>query len=375
MDKKDIDQKNTTIMVVDDTALNRVYLAVQLKKMGFKVVQATSGAEALEMFDREQPDLILMDVCMPGMNGYEVTREIRHRATEWLPIIFVSAVTSDESVVEAMRSGGDDYMFKPANFEVLYSKIEIQLMFRNSARMKDELQAYKSHVMAEQEAVTHFLQYFCATEHIQDEWVHIHLPADSQGALVLCARTQQGRLHMLLAKSLGQGLPAVLTEVAIFQPFYQMTSQGAEISRIIDEINIRMRDSLKFFQSASVTLLSLDAGGHALQVWNGSATPVLLVDSGSKEVLCRFEGRNLPLGSLDSFDASVIGHVYGDSPACLILAAAIDAAPAESVDLSTYLSGQAGFSTCFDAIHAQLDAAGCSDKVLLVAIDCPAVPI
>ena len=367
MDKKDLDQRNTTIMVVDDTALNRVYLAVQLKKMGFKVIQAASGVEALELFDQELPDLVLMDVCMPGMNGYEVTREIRHRASEWLPIIFVSAVTSDESVLEAMRSGGDDYMFKPANFEVLYSKIEIQLMFRNSVRMKDELDAYKAHVLAEQEAVAHFLQYFSAAEHARDKLVRARLPAGCQGALILSARTPNGRLHLLLASGLGQGLTAVLTEVAIFQPFYQLTSECAEISAIINEINSRMYQSLKFPQSAAVTLLSLDESRRTLQVWNGGATAALLLDSG-KNILQRFEPANLSLGVDAAFDATVVEYTYEQAPACLILGA--DILSATALDLSSRLL-QSSDADSLEVIGKQLDAEGDSDKVVLVALSCP----
>ncbi len=367
MDKKDIDQQNTTIMVVDDTALNRVYLVVQLKKMGFKIVQAASGVEALELFDREQPDLVLMDVCMPGMNGYEVTREIRHRATEWLPIIFVSAVTSDESVLEAMRSGGDDYMFKPANFEVLYSKIEIQLMFRKSVRMKDELAAYKAHVMAEQEAVTHFLQYFSAAEHARDQRVRAHLPVACQGALILSARTPHGRLHLLLASGLGQGLSAVLTEVAIFQPFYQLTSQCAELSEIIGEINSRMVASLKFPQSAIVTLVSLDENSHGLQVWNGGASAVLLVDTAHKQVLQRFEPKNQSLGAEGAFDTAVEEYLY-QQPLTLLLGA--DILTATALDLTSRLL-RSESADLFEDIGKTFADDGESDRIVLVELSCP----
>lgn len=112
------------VLVVDDTATNRQLLQVFLKKLGCRVLLAENGADAVRMFEEENPDLILMDVMMPGMDGYEATRRIKAAAGDrWVPIIFVSALDKDDSLVAGLEAGGDDYLAKPVNFVILQAKL------------------------------------------------------------------------------------------------------------------------------------------------------------------------------------------------------------------------------------------------------------
>ncbi|MRR51246.1 MAG: response regulator [Rhodocyclaceae bacterium] len=119
---------NTTsykVLVVDDTATNRQILDVFLKRLGYQTIQACDGAQALEKFDAEQPDLVLMDVMMPVMDGFEATRHIKEReANRWVPVVFISAMDKDENLVAGLEAGGDDYLFKPVNFVVLKAKLK-----------------------------------------------------------------------------------------------------------------------------------------------------------------------------------------------------------------------------------------------------------
>jgi len=112
------------IMVVDDTATNRQILAVFLKKLGHIVELAEDGAKAVELFSSKPFDLIIMDVMMPVMDGYEATRRIKALCGErWVPIIFLSALDKDENLVTGLEAGGDDYLPKPVNFVVLEAKL------------------------------------------------------------------------------------------------------------------------------------------------------------------------------------------------------------------------------------------------------------
>jgi len=112
------------VLVVDDTATNRQLLQVFLRKLGCNVLTAENGALAVEAFQRESPDLILMDVMMPVMDGYEATRRIKALAgTQWVPIVFLSALDKDENLVAGLEAGGDDYLAKPVNFVVLNAKL------------------------------------------------------------------------------------------------------------------------------------------------------------------------------------------------------------------------------------------------------------
>ncbi len=111
-------------MVVDDTATNRQILAVFLKKLGHVVELAEDGAQAVALFSSKPFDLVIMDVMMPVMDGYEATRRIKAICGErWVPVIFLSALDKDENLVTGLDAGGDDYLPKPVNFVVLEAKL------------------------------------------------------------------------------------------------------------------------------------------------------------------------------------------------------------------------------------------------------------
>jgi two-component system, HptB-dependent secretion and biofilm response regulator len=116
--------RQVKVLVVDDTSANRTMLQAFLKKLGCNVFLAENGAEAIEVFQRYAPDLILMDVMMPVMDGYEATRRIKILASgRWVPVVFLSALDKDENLVDGLEAGGDDYLAKPTNFIVLNAKL------------------------------------------------------------------------------------------------------------------------------------------------------------------------------------------------------------------------------------------------------------
>ena len=104
-----------TILLVDDSSTMRVAQRIAISKItNFNVVCASSGQEALEKAFSETPDLILMDVVMPGMDGFEVCRELRRNPrTMKLPIVLVTFRNGDESIQEGYKCGCTDYLMKP----------------------------------------------------------------------------------------------------------------------------------------------------------------------------------------------------------------------------------------------------------------------
>ena len=113
------------ILVVDDTALNVKMLADILTFKGYQVVTATSGAEALAKIDSEHPDLVLLDVMMPGMNGYEACQKIRaNPATTMLPVVMVTALDPAQERVKGIEAGADDFLSKPINQPELLARVK-----------------------------------------------------------------------------------------------------------------------------------------------------------------------------------------------------------------------------------------------------------
>lgn len=112
------------ILVADDTLLNRRLLGTFLAKMGHQVILAEDGLQAVEAFQREQPDLVFMDVVMPRMDGLEATGRIKALCgTHWVPVFIVSSLEKPDELAAGLEAGADDYLPKPLNFRILEAKM------------------------------------------------------------------------------------------------------------------------------------------------------------------------------------------------------------------------------------------------------------
>jgi len=112
------------ILVVDDSPTERYALSEVLQKNGFEVITAENGEEGIAMSKSELPDLILMDVVMPGMNGYQATRTIsRDEATRSIPVIICTTKGQETDKIWGMRQGAFDYLVKPLDHSVLLERI------------------------------------------------------------------------------------------------------------------------------------------------------------------------------------------------------------------------------------------------------------
>jgi two-component system cell cycle response regulator len=113
------------ILVADDSRTNLALISDSLKKLGHEVLPAKSGEEAIKIFANTRPDLVLLDVVMDGIDGFECAKKIRQiSADDWIPIIFISASVDDESISKGINAGGDDYLTKPFSHMTLAAKIK-----------------------------------------------------------------------------------------------------------------------------------------------------------------------------------------------------------------------------------------------------------
>ncbi len=116
------------ILIVDDSPTEIHVLKTMLEKNGHQTVSATSGEEGVEMATKTMPDLILMDIVMPGMNGFKATRLIsKNKETSGIPIIIVTTKDQETDRVWGMRQGATDYLTKPAQEKELIEKINAAL--------------------------------------------------------------------------------------------------------------------------------------------------------------------------------------------------------------------------------------------------------
>ncbi|MCF7794731.1 MAG: response regulator [Candidatus Cloacimonetes bacterium] len=136
-DKKQIptilesDTKTPKIMVVDDEPINVMIAKKILEKNQYETITAASGAEALQKIEENPPDLILLDIMMPAMNGFEVCIKLQEDdVKKEIPVIFLTAVTDKESIVKGFEAGGKDYLTKPFNTPELLARVKAHVSLK-----------------------------------------------------------------------------------------------------------------------------------------------------------------------------------------------------------------------------------------------------
>ena len=112
------------ILVVDDLELNVELLESKLENQGFDTARSLSGSDALKVAERRQPDLVLLDVMMPGMEGFEVCRRLRaDPRTAAIPIILLTALSDPADRLRGFEAGADEFLTKPVADDVLFARI------------------------------------------------------------------------------------------------------------------------------------------------------------------------------------------------------------------------------------------------------------
>jgi len=124
------------VLLVDDTKTERLIIASYLEKMGHTVIVAENGKQAVSQYHEVKPDLVLMDVIMPEMDGHEAARRMRHDENHWVPIIFLSGRVEPEDIFAGIQAGGDDYLTKPVDFRILEAKM---ISMQRIAKMRRKL--------------------------------------------------------------------------------------------------------------------------------------------------------------------------------------------------------------------------------------------
>lgn len=123
-----IDACKTSVLIVDDIPINVTLIEKMLKPFHFVIKKANDGQTALDIVADNKPDLILLDLMMPGMNGYDVIKQLRAKEeTQQLPIIVISALNSNEDVVKGYDLGANDFLTKPIIMNRLHTSVITQL--------------------------------------------------------------------------------------------------------------------------------------------------------------------------------------------------------------------------------------------------------
>jgi len=292
------------VLIVDDELVNRKILGAILKKKGYRCFFSENGKEAVALFQKEKIDLVLIDIMMPVMNGYDAVKQIKTiESDSFVPVIFLSEITEEEALSRCVESGGDDFLTKPYNCILLHAKIEamerIRLLYATLNKQKKTLEVYQSEIQHELEFAEHIFQNVTSRATIDLPYVKFWTSAMSQslfsGDLLLSAKKPAGGLHVLLCDFTGHGLPAAVGALPVSEIFIAMTNRGFELPAIVTEINKKLNRELPTGFFCAAAFIDVDAETHTLRIWNAGLPDIILFDS-SKNESHRISSSHLALG-------------------------------------------------------------------------------
>jgi len=290
------------ILIADDNNTERLILSRVLENIGHEVVQAEDGPTAITQFDNHAPDLVFLDVLMPGYDGYEVAEIIIKESTRpWFPIIFLTSLTEASDLAKCIDAGGDDFVSKPINRIIIKAKVDaferIINLYDTVAEQRERIQFHHEHLVQEQEAAKKIFNNIAHRGCLESDNIHYHLSPMSifNGDLMLAAELPMGGMRLMLADFTGHGLPAAIGALPASEIFYGMTTKGFSIPDMMVEMNTRLYNVLPRGVFCCVIVFDIDSLGHRLTIWNAGAPDSYLIDQ-KRNSIQLIHSVHLPLG-------------------------------------------------------------------------------
>ncbi len=311
------------ILIADRLPVDAQPLAEVALSLGHRPIMAVDGESALAAFQAETPDLVFMDIGMPGLDGVTAVQKIRALAAgRWTPVIFYSASDRMQDIVGGLEAGGDDYLLKPASTPLLAAKINSyarQIALQGEVRgYAAELARWRADSEEQIRLGAHVMARLTDAAGLRDPMLrHFNLPAETFSGDLLCAARAPGDvLNVLLADAAGHGLAAALSAMPLTQAFYSMTAKGFPLPSIAEELNRKLKAILPADRFVAATLASVDVRNQTVEVWNGGNPDALFMNTRG-DVPMRWSSRHPPLGILpeqlfSGVTETVVFHEPGD---------------------------------------------------------------
>ncbi len=384
----DHDNGSLKVLVADDTQANLLLISKFISRLGHTVITATNGLEAVDAFVRENPDMVLMDVMMPVMDGLEATAKIKALSKNWVPVIIVSAKSHEQDQAKGLEIGADDYLTKPINFVILEAKINVMRriaqMQRQLAENAKQLERYRDEAEEEQRIADELMKRLIHAEGLNDKMLQYWVsPARRfSGDLVAATRSRSNDLYVILADATGHGLPAALNLLPITQIFYGMAEKGFSVSHIAEEMNRKISALTPSDRFVAAVIACVNPREKLIEVWNGgNPSPVFVTEDG--QVTHQFASRHLPLGILNQqlFNSQTEIHPW-DSAGRLVIcsdglleaenAAGQAFGKARFLQVLEHVTDRQRFISLVAALQEHLGNLAAHDDISLVMVSCPA---
>jgi len=301
----------STVLIADDNDTDRFLLAAIMDAEGYNVIGVSDGLQAVEKFSEMKPHMVLLDVMMPGLDGWQVARQIRSMAGEtFVPIVFLTSLTQADDLARCVDAGGDDFLSKPYRSVVLRAKLaalERQRHTHNTMlEQRDQIARLNAFLMHEQATAKAVMDRVVHTGSLDSDNIdYLVSPlAVFNGDVLLAEYNPSGDLFVFVGDFTGHGLTAGIGAMPLADVFYSMTRKGFSVADVVSESNRKLAGILPpgYFCCATVVRISYAKG--SIEYWNGGL-PAGYVVRGDKEAnsLPEFEcleSQHLPLGILDS---------------------------------------------------------------------------
>lgn len=309
------------ILIADDILTNRALLKQTLNALGdYEVIEAVDGNDAVAQYEKEKPDLILMDIMMPELDGRQATTLIKSKmGDDYVPIIFITALNSDESLATALESGGDDFIGKPFNVEVLASKIHAHLRIRELTQqinIKNEvLVGLNQKLIHEKKLIQHFFENALKQSFLDEKIIKYHMSSKSafNGDLLLVERAPNGGFYLVLGDFSGHGLTAAMGTLPVAMTFFKMVAESHSVGDIAFEINSQLHKLMPLGMFFTATILELNRQASIMSVWMGGM-PENYWFSKDGELKGLIHSQHMPLGILDDDEFNSLTQSFSVEP-------------------------------------------------------------
>ncbi|HIE29288.1 TPA: response regulator [Candidatus Poribacteria bacterium] len=280
---EDNGKRKAKILVVDDEPRNVRLLSVILKARGYDVLQGYSGEEALEKAETETPDLILLDIMMPRIDGYKVCKILREtEQTKAIPIVMITALHGLDEKIKALDIGADDFISKPFN------KFEVLARIRTLLRVKylhDELEA-KNQILEDELAMAREVQQALLPKDIESqmppglEFDYKYIPTLAVGGDFFdIVKISPNVIGVFIADVMGHGAQPALITVLIKTLLSELVYKLQTPAELLGELNRRYNALVRqtgIFTSA--LYLTVDVGKQNIVFSNAGHPPALLIN-------------------------------------------------------------------------------------------------
>ena len=281
------------ILVADDDATSRKLLSRILTRAGFGCTESPDGIEALKALRADLPSLLLLDYDMPGMNGAEVLKQLRHDTNSniaQIPAIMLTGHGGEESEVLCLEAGADDFVTKPINEAVLRARIDTQLRLRSMRsqlqEQNDELEAWRRNLERDLEAARLTQQSLIPQKPpVLPGWevaAHYRPVIQVGGDIYGWLRMQDGRTLFWMVDATGHGASAALLTTLAKLLFHHGTAEHDQPAHIMEAVNNDFRSIFGARSFMTAMCVALDAATGRAGIVGAGHPPLLVARVGGR---------------------------------------------------------------------------------------------